>query len=287
LAIDRGHHASGAVGTSVTISGTTFGSTQGSSSVSFNGTATTPSSWTATSIVAPVPSGATTGPVVVIVSGSATNGINLYRHDTWNDSRKDYEIGWHNSDCWSNCKGFTGRDNPVNGDEQQHWRLHGHIYSAGRLFRNGLPAGYGTRSQNSAAVNSGATTIVNLNLDSIVAGPVSYIYDVAGRLISTVGPTDTVTYTYDATGNLLSVSRQNSSQLSIINVVPNGGPVGATVTIYGSGFSSVANENTVQFGGVAATIIAATPTQIVTTVPPIGSTGLSQIAVTAPGDPDG
>ena len=66
---------SGAVGTSVTISGANFGSTQGSSSVRFNGTTATPTSWSPTSIVAPVPSGATTGPAVVTVGGVASNGL--------------------------------------------------------------------------------------------------------------------------------------------------------------------------------------------------------------------
>src|SRR5438552_1782027 len=66
---------SGAVGTSVTITGTNFGSTQGTSTVTFNGTAATPKSWSGTKIVAPVPSGATTGPVVVTVSGAASNGV--------------------------------------------------------------------------------------------------------------------------------------------------------------------------------------------------------------------
>src|SRR5580765_7533620 len=63
---------SGAVGASVTIAGTGFGATQGTSTVKFNGTtATTISSWNATSIVATVPTGATTGNVVVTVSGVA------------------------------------------------------------------------------------------------------------------------------------------------------------------------------------------------------------------------
>ena len=65
---------SGAVGTSVTIAGTNFGATQGTSTVTFNGTAGTPTSWSATSIVVPVPSGATTGNVVVTVGGVASNG---------------------------------------------------------------------------------------------------------------------------------------------------------------------------------------------------------------------
>src|SRR5205823_8965721 len=68
---------SGTVGASVTITGTNFGSTQGSSTVTFNGTTASASSWTATSIAVTVPSGATTGNVVVHVSGAGSNGLNF------------------------------------------------------------------------------------------------------------------------------------------------------------------------------------------------------------------
>ncbi len=50
---------SGPVGASLTIAGTSFGTTQGGSTIAFNGTAATPTSWSATRIVVPVPSGAT------------------------------------------------------------------------------------------------------------------------------------------------------------------------------------------------------------------------------------
>ena len=63
-----------AVGTSVTITGTNFGATQGGSTVTFNGTPASPTSWSATSISAPVPVGATTGDVVVTVGGQASTG---------------------------------------------------------------------------------------------------------------------------------------------------------------------------------------------------------------------
>jgi Glucodextranase, domain B/Bacterial Ig-like domain (group 2)/IPT/TIG domain/PQQ-like domain len=66
---------SGAAGTSVTISGSGFGASQGSSTVSFNGTAAFPTNWSAAAITVPVPSAATTGPVVVTVSGVSTSGI--------------------------------------------------------------------------------------------------------------------------------------------------------------------------------------------------------------------
>ena len=61
---------SGAIGSSVTITGSGFGSSQGTSSVSFNGTsATTIASWSDSSIVVDVPSLATSGNVVVTVAG--------------------------------------------------------------------------------------------------------------------------------------------------------------------------------------------------------------------------
>jgi hypothetical protein len=62
-----------AVGTSVTITGTNFGATQGGSTVTFNGTTASPTSWSATSITALVPVGAASGGVVVTVGAQASN----------------------------------------------------------------------------------------------------------------------------------------------------------------------------------------------------------------------
>ena len=66
--------STGAVGAAVTIAGANFGSTQGSSTVKFNGTTATVTSWGASSIGVTVPSGATTGNVVVNVGGTNSNG---------------------------------------------------------------------------------------------------------------------------------------------------------------------------------------------------------------------
>ena len=68
---------SGPVGTPVTIAGANFGTTQGTSTVTFNGMPATPTSWNATSITAPVPGGATTGNVVVTVGGRASNAVSF------------------------------------------------------------------------------------------------------------------------------------------------------------------------------------------------------------------
>jgi hypothetical protein len=63
----------GAVGDSVTLYGFNFGSTQASSTVTFNGIPATPTNWTNMSIVVPVPTGAATGPINLTVSGAQTS----------------------------------------------------------------------------------------------------------------------------------------------------------------------------------------------------------------------
>jgi IPT/TIG domain-containing protein/Big-like domain-containing protein len=71
---------SGPVGTSVTITGASFGATQGTSTVTFGATAATPNSWSATSIVVPVPGHApkaNTIVAVVVKVGVASNGVNF------------------------------------------------------------------------------------------------------------------------------------------------------------------------------------------------------------------
>ena len=63
------------VGTLITISGSSFGSTQGASTVTFNGANATISSWSASAITATLPASATTGNLVVTVAGTASNGV--------------------------------------------------------------------------------------------------------------------------------------------------------------------------------------------------------------------
>jgi endoglucanase len=64
---------SGVVGTSVTITGSNFGSSQGTSTVTFGGTDATVTSWSNNSIIATVPTSLSAGVVSVIVSVGSTN----------------------------------------------------------------------------------------------------------------------------------------------------------------------------------------------------------------------
>ncbi len=111
------------------------------------------------------------------------------------------------------------------------------------------------------------------------SGPqVLYIYDELGRLVGVVDPNgDSAAYAYDAAGNLLSITRKTASQVSIIEVTPDTGPVGTAVTIYGSGFSATPSQNTVKFNGTTATVTASTANRIDTVVPAGATTGTIQV----------
>jgi YD repeat-containing protein len=267
----------GAAGTSVTVSGSNFGATQGSSTVTFNGVAATPTSWSAGEIVAPVPAGATTGPVVVTVNGGTSNG-------------QTFTVGSVGS-----LAGTVTRDGdgaPITGAQVKAMQSGvvratattgaGGAYTlsllAGTYDVQATAAGYDTQTQTGQQVTGQATTAVNFTLNSVF---ITYIYDELGRLVGAVDPNgETVRYGYDAVGNLTSVSRQSSSQVSVVEFSPNGGAVGATVVIYGTGFSGTPGQNAVTFNGTAATVTSSTSTRIVTSVPAGATTGF--IAVTTP-----
>jgi YD repeat-containing protein len=111
---------------------------------------------------------------------------------------------------------------------------------------------------------------------------ITYIYDELGRLVAVVDPSgDTAIYNYDAVGNLLSITRQSSSTVAVIEFTPDSGAIGSNVTIYGTGFSTTPGQNTVTFNGTSATVTSSTTTQITTSVPAGATTGT--IAVTTPG----
>jgi hypothetical protein len=65
----------GGIDTAVTISGFNFGAVQGGSTVTFNSTVASVSSWSDTQISVTVPTGATSGGVVVTVGGNPSNNL--------------------------------------------------------------------------------------------------------------------------------------------------------------------------------------------------------------------
>ena len=74
------------------------------------------------------------------------------------------------------------------------------------------------------------------------------------------------------TGNSIAANVRTWSLLAIISFSPISGPVGTTVTINGTNFSTTPTNNIVYFGRVKATVTAATSTSLTVSVPPgVGS----------------
>ena len=98
----------GPVGTAVTISGSNFGTTQGS--VTFNGTIAAATAWNASSISTSVPRGATTGNVVVTAGGTASNGVSFTVQDD-----AVHIFGTNCSTCGWQTTDFTIQASPLYG----------------------------------------------------------------------------------------------------------------------------------------------------------------------------
>ena len=106
-----------------------------------------------------------------------------------------------------------------------------------------------------------------------------YVYDELGRLAAAVDLNgEMAKYTYDAVGNITAITRQSANTLTLLAFSPHSGPVGTTVTIAGTGFSSTPANNTVTFGGIGATVVSASATSLVVTVP--GGLPAGQVTLT-------
>jgi len=129
------------------------------------------------------------------------------------------------------------------------------------------------------------TVVMALILSCPVLSPAQsatvYVYDALGRVVGVVNPAgNAAVYTYDAAGNIISISTYSSTQVSIMTLTPNRGPVGSTVTVYGTGFSTTASQDTLKFNGTQASIVSASSNAIVTEVPSGATTGT--VTVTTP-----
>ncbi len=127
-----------------------------------------------------------------------------------------------------------------------------------------------------------AVALVSTVVPLLAQSGVSYVYDQLGRLVGVIDASgNTAAYSYDAVGNLLGITRYSSTQISVINFSPVTGPVGTTVTISGSGFSTTISQDTVKFNGITAAVSSATTNNLVVTVPTGASTGQIQVISTS------
>lgn len=111
------------------------------------------------------------------------------------------------------------------------------------------------------------------------AASYTFGYDDAGRLLLMQGSAGSGTYAYDAAGNLTTVAAPTASSVVFAGFSPAVGPVGTHVTVSGLGFSGTTSSNVVTFNGVQATVVSASTTSLVVTVPAGASSGPITVTV--------
>ncbi len=114
------------------------------------------------------------------------------------------------------------------------------------------------------------------------AHAISYTYDELGRLKAVTDDAgNSAEYLYDPVGNIVQIKQVPSGTLSITEFTPNSGPIGASVTIFGAGFSTTAASNVVKFNGTTATVISVAINKLVVSVPAGATTGKITVTVGA------
>jgi hypothetical protein len=293
----------GAIGNPITITGTNFGATQGSSTVTFSGTVATVATWNATSIAVTVPAGATTGNVVVTVGGVPSNGV-LFTVTSA-----------------PNIAGLNPTSGPVGSPVTVSGANFGPTQGSSTVTFNGTAATVGTWSATSIAVTvpTGATTgnvVVTVggvpstgvsftvtpppNITSLIptSGPIGASVTITGTNFgTTVGTiqsfvtfngtqgrssswTDTsITVPVPAgatTGNVVvtvfgvvsnGVAFSVTPPPSIAGLNPTSGPVGTPVTVSGANFGPTQGTSTVTFNGTVAPVTIWSTTSITVPVP--------------------
>lgn len=107
-----------------------------------------------------------------------------------------------------------------------------------------------------------------------------YVYDESGRLARIIDSSGIVLdYVYDANGNILEIRRTSINGIAIFGFAPQQGPVSSTVTIQGQGFSVTPAANDVRFNGTAATVLSASTSSLVVTVPAGATSGPITVTV--------
>ena len=297
---------SGPVGILVTISGTTFGASQGTNTVSFNGTIATPTTWNATTIKVPVPAGATTGNVVVTVSGVASNGVLFTVLPTPNITSlapTSGPVGTLVAITGTNFGSTPGTSTlKFNGTNATPTSWSANQILA--LVPTGATTGPVVVTVNGVASNGVTFTVTTAPIITSIAppqGPVGILVTINGGNFGASPGTSTVKFngttatprTWSATtitvpvpagattGPLVvTVGGVSSNGVTftvlptpnITSLSPTSGGVGALVTITGTNFGTLAT-GIVTFNGVAGAPTGWTATQILVPVPTGATTG--------------
>ena len=303
--ISRLDPSSGLVNSSVTIEGSNFGSQTGS--VTFNGTTASTTSWASDEIRTKVPSGATTGPVVVRTSGGQSSaGVSftvtlpapvISRLDP-NSGLVDANVTIEGSNFGSSSgtvtfNGTTASTTSWASDEIQTKvpsgattgpvvvRTSGGQSSAGVSFTVTLPAPVISRlDPNSGLVNSSVTiegsnfgtSSGTVTFNGTTASTTSWASDEIQTSVPSGATTGPVVVRTSGGQSSAGVSFTVTLPAPVISRLdPNSGLVDANVTIEGSNFGS--SSGTVTFNGTTASTTSWNTDEIQTKVPSGATTG--------------
>jgi YD repeat-containing protein len=291
---------SGVVGTQVTINGSGFGATQGSSYVGFNSWTGTVVSWSTTQIVATVPGHATTGAVTVTVGGTTSNTNQVFTMPNPAITSLSPNSGAVGTSVTINGSGFGATqgtstvklnsavatvtnwtDTQVvatvpNGTSGNIIVTEGGVASNGVAFTVPPPqitslsptsGGVGTQvtingSGFGATQGNSSVNFYNGWQGNIVSWSATQIVATAPANAATGAVTVTVNTVDSNTNQVFTMFNPVIASLS-----PTSGAVGTSVTINGSGFGATQGTSTVKLNGATAAVTSWSATQIVATVP--------------------
>jgi len=310
--------SSGGIGTLVTVTGTNFGATQGTSTVTFNGVVATPTSWSGTSILVPAPNNATTGPVVLTVGGVASNALT-------------FTVLPPSITSLNPASGVVGTSvmisgtnfGPTQGSSSVEFSAPiGFVFATPTTWSSTsivVPVPSGTATGNVMVVVSGQnsnsilfTLVPSITALSPTSGAVGTLVTISGK---NFGPVQTGTVAFNGTiatpsswsdtsivvpvpagattGNVIVTFNTIASNgvnftvtppPPIINSVgPDPAPVGTPITIGGANFGATQGTSTITFNGIAGAPTSWSATSIVVPVPSGATTG--NIIVTVGGSP--
>ena len=303
---------SGAVGTSVTITGTNFITTP---VVAFNGISAIVIASSTTSITTSVPSGAGTGPISVTVNGVKINSSsNFTIYGTPSITGFNPTVGAHGaivtisgSDFSSvpaeNTVKFNGTTGVVSASTTSSITTSvpfGAITGPISVTVNGingssstnftvLPTPTITNFTPSGAVS--ATVIISgTNFNTIPINNIVMFNGIPSVVTNSTSTTITTTVPAGATTGKISLTLNNITVISntdftvlptptFTDFSPLSGAAGAIVVISGTNFSTIPSDNVVKFNEVTAEVKGSTPTSITVIVPVGASTGRITIKV--------
>jgi hypothetical protein len=244
--------ANGAIGTSITITGTNFASNPGDNVVKINGAIATVTAASATNLTIIVPQGAGTGKITVTVgTQTATSATDFRVNNTPNPIPANQ---------LPEITGFSPMDGEVGTA----------VTITGTNFNT-------TANQNSIKFNGITSSVIaasNTQLTTTVPAGAA-----TGKItVTTSGGTATSAADFTVIVNL---PPPNTPAPVIASFTPASGQTGTVVSIIGSNFNRASNANLVKFNGITATVTTASTTELSVIVPPEATTGKITVTTSA------